>query len=35
MTFHDTEIEEYEFHQHNSPISINDIDINDISNSII
>ena len=27
---HDTEIEEYEFHQYKSPISINDIDINEI-----
>ena len=30
MKFDDTEIEEYEFHQHESPISINDIDINEI-----
>ena len=26
----DTEIEEYKFHQHKSPISINNIDINEI-----
>ena len=26
----DTEIQEYKFHRHNSPISINDIDINEI-----
>ena len=25
IKFHDTEIEEYEFHQHKSPISINGI----------
>ena len=28
--FEDTEIEEHEFHQHKSPISIKDIDINEI-----
>ena len=28
--FDDTEIEEYKFHQHKSPILINDIDINKI-----
>ena len=26
----DTEIEEYQFHQHKSPISINNIDVNKI-----
>ena len=26
----DTEIDEYEFHQYKSPVSINDIDINEI-----
>ena len=26
----DTEIQEYKFHRHNCPISINDIDINEI-----
>ena len=30
MKFDDTEIEEYEFHQHKSHISINDMDINEI-----
>ena len=30
IKFDDTEIEEYEFHQHKSPISINNIDINKI-----
>ena len=30
IKFDDTEIEEYEFHQHRSPISVNDIDINEI-----
>ena len=30
IKFDDTKIEEYEFHQHKSPISINDIDINKI-----
>ena len=30
IKFHDTEIKEYEFHQHRSPILINDIDINEI-----
>ena len=29
--FGDTEIEEYKFHQHKSPILINDIDINKIA----
>ena len=28
--FDDTEIEEYKFNQHKSPISINNIDINEI-----
>ena len=31
---YDTEIEEYEFYQHNNPISINKIDINKIVKSI-
>ena len=30
IKFDDTEIEEYKFHQNKSPISINDIDINEI-----
>ena len=30
IKFDDTETEEYEFHQHKSPISINNIDINKI-----
>ena len=30
MKFDDTEIEEYEFHQYKTPISINDTDINKI-----
>ena len=30
MKFDDTEIEEYKFYQHNSPILINEIDINEI-----
>ena len=30
IKFHDTEIEEYKFHQYKSPISINEIDINKI-----
>ena len=30
IKFDDTEIEEYEFHQHKSPILICDIDINEI-----
>ena len=30
IKFDDTEIEEYKFHQHKSPILINDIDINKI-----
>ena len=30
VKFDDIEIEEYEFHQHKSPISINDIDVNEI-----
>ena len=30
IKFDDTEKEEYEFHQHKSPISIKDIDINEI-----
>ena len=30
IKFDDTEIEEYEFHQHKSPILIRDIDINEI-----
>ena len=30
IKFDDTEIEEYTFYRHNSPISINEIDINDI-----
>ena len=30
MKFDDTEVEEYEFHQCKSPISINDTDINKI-----
>ena len=30
IRFDDNEIEEYEFHQYKSPISINDIDINEI-----
>ena len=30
IKYDDTEIEEYKFHQHKSPISINDIDINEI-----
>ena len=30
IKFDDTEIVEYKFHQHKSPISINDIDINKI-----
>ena len=30
IKYGDTEIEEYEFHQYKSPISINDIDINEI-----
>ena len=28
--FNDIEIEEYQFHQHKSPISINNIDVNKI-----
>ena len=36
ITFDDTEIEEYEFHQFKSPILINAIDINKIvSNKIL
>ena len=30
IKFDDTEIEEYKFHQHKFPISINNIDINKI-----
>ena len=30
IKFDDTETEEYEFHQYKSPISINDVDINEI-----
>ena len=30
IKFDDTEIQEYEFHQYKSPISINNIDINKI-----
>ena len=30
IKFHDTEIEEYEFHQYKRPIPISDIDINRI-----
>ena len=30
INFGDTEIVKYKFHQHNSPISINNIDINKI-----
>ena len=30
IKYDDIEIEEYKFHQHKSPISINDIDINEI-----
>ena len=30
IKFDDTEIEEFEFHQYKSPISINDMDINEI-----
>ena len=30
IKFDDTEIEEFEFHQYKSPISINDLDINKI-----
>ena len=30
IKFDETEIEEYEFHQHKSPILINDIHINEI-----
>ena len=30
IKFDDTEIEEFEFHQHKSPISINDINIDKI-----
>ena len=30
IKFDDTEIEEYKFHQYKSPISIDDIDINEI-----
>ena len=30
IKFDDTEIKEYEFHQYKRPISINDIDINEI-----
>ena len=30
IKFHDTEIEEYEFHQYERPIPISDIDINRI-----
>ena len=30
IKFDDTEIEEYKFHQYKSPVSINDIDINEI-----
>ena len=30
IKFDDTKIEEYEFHEHKSPISINNIDINKI-----
>ena len=30
IKFDDTEIQEYKFHQHKSPISINNIDINEI-----
>ena len=30
IKFDDTKIEEYEFHQYKSPISINDIDVNEI-----
>ena len=31
IKFDDTENEEYKFHQHKNPISINDIDINEIA----
>ena len=31
IKFDDTEIEEYEFYQHESPISINDIDVYEIA----
>ena len=34
IKFNDTEIEEYEFHQYKSPLSINNIDINKIVVSI-
>ena len=30
IKFDDTDIEEYEFHQYKSPISINDIDVKEI-----
>ena len=30
IKFDDTEIEEYRFYRHNNPISINEIDINEI-----
>ena len=30
IKFDDTETEEYEFHQYKSPVSIDDIDINEI-----
>ena len=30
IKFNDNEIEKYELHQHNSPILINDVDINEI-----
>ena len=33
IKFDGTEIEEYEFHQYKSPISINNIDINKIAGS--
>ena len=33
IKFHDTELEEYKFYRHNTSISINDIDINEIVES--